>query len=632
VIPIAFAALLAQAGSAILGGPDIVLQSGHTANISALAFSPDGKFLVSASEDSTLKLWNPNTGAEIRTLHGHSNIVTALAVSADSSKIISASLDHTLRVWNAATGEQDALLHGALPSVYLLKITPDSSSLITAETVATGTILRIWDIKSARQIRLIRRDDAAVSNIFFSGFNMLVAEESGDEDSTGSLTAYSLRTGKQMQTRPALLCGASDDGKWIVLDQSTEKQRRALIVDVVHDKPLVSFSGQVSRVMFSSSGEWLAYESISGDSAVIRRTQGGGARIVHGHGAEFSMLALSPDGRLLATAGADFSIHIWDVESGKLAHAMSGQYTPSAIAFSPDGRRIAVNGGGPDLGSALQVWDIERKTQVAAPQLKRPAAGLSFSRDGAYLAVSVPSLEIFDTRSMSSLQKLNCASETAFSPVFSPNGKLVAANCGGSITVWSVDGGAEPFHFGEASDPGNGPLLFSPDGRLLAAASSMALVIYDNAAHKILQTVRVAGAISALAFSPDSERLACGMRLNPPPSDPSKPDMNPLSAPVPSHSLFLMDMRTRRKLWSAPAGQWISALKFAREGRTLVVAAGDELHKAGSITLFDAASGRPLRKLSARIPDSPGAAFSPNGEWFAAGWNSATWLWRVPLN
>jgi WD40 repeat protein len=590
--------LLAIAG--LLAAPEIVLQSGHGANISALAFSPDGKYLVSASEDATLKLWDPNSGAEIRTLRGHSNIVTALAVNADGSEIASASLDHTLRVWNAATGETLASFRGPAPAVYLLKITPDSSSLVTAETVSAGTVLRIWDIKSGRQLRVIQRAEAAVSQVFFNGATMLVAEESGEDDSSGSLTTYNLQTGRLLQTRPALLCGASDDGKWIAIDRSTERARRALIVDLAHDRPVTTLSGQVSRIAFSNDGTWLAYETLAGDTAVVRRTAGGAAQTIHGRGAEFSMLALSPDGRRLATTGADFSIHIWDVETGKLAHATSGQYTPSVVAFSPDGRRVAVNGGGTDLGSAVQIWDIARQAQLAAPKVKQRVAGLAYSRDGAYLAVSAPGLEVFDTRTNASVAEFDCGTAPALSPVFSPNRKWVAANCGGVVTVWPVAGSGEAFHFGEASEANHGPILFSPEGRVLAAGSTTVITLYDLAQRRVVQSVKTTDAVGVMAFSGDGELLAVGGH----------------------QSLFLLNLRTHRTVWSVDSGQPVSALRFTKDGHGLVVA-------TDSLTLFDTVNGRPVRKLESKVPNVAGAAISPDGEWFGVGVNSSTQLWRL---
>jgi WD40 repeat protein len=526
-------------------------------------------------------------------------------------------LDHTLRVWNAATGETVSVLHGPQPTVYLLKITPDSQSLITAETVATGTILRIWDIKTGKQIRLIKREDAAVSHLFFAGATLFVAEESGEDDSTGELTTYNLQTGRLLQTRQEMLCGVSANGKWIAIDRSTASARRAMIVDLPHDKPFATLTGQVSRVMFSTTGDWLAYESSAGDTAIVRRTAGGAAHTIHGHGAEFSMLALSPDGRWLATAGADFSVHIWDVESGKLAHGISGQYTPTAIAFSPDGRRVMVNGGGTDLGSALQFWDIENRTQVFAPKVKRSVSGLALSKDGAYLAVSASSVEVLETRTYASVAKFDCAGTAQF-PTFSPNTRWIAANCGGAVTVWPISGAAELFHFGQASDANSGPLAFSPDSRYLAAATLSGLVLYDIAARKVVQTLATPDPPTALAFGPAGDTLAFGTRLR---SQPKPDDRTP--------TLFLVDLHAHKKVWSAQAGQWVSALRFDREGRSLLAASGDDLHKPGALAVFDALSGKQIRRLAARVPNGAVAAFSPNGEWFAAGWNSATSLWRL---
>jgi WD40 repeat protein len=621
VIFLTLAALLAQVGVAgAASSPDIVLQSGHGANISALAFSPDGHYLVSASEDSTLKLWDPESGTEIRTLRGHTNIVTALAVSADSAFIASASLDHTLRVWKAATGETVTVFRGTQPTAYLLKFTPDGSSLITAETVATGSILRIWDIKTGKQVRAIKRTDAAISHVFFRGAHiMLVAEESGEDDETGALISYDLRTGRMLQTRQEVLCGVSADGRWMAIDRSTRKTRQAMIVDLVRDKPFAQLTGQVSEVMFSETGEWLAYETAAGDVAIVRKTAGGAAHSIHGRGAEFSMLALSPDGRWLATSGADFSIHLWDVATGKLAHAMAGQYTPTAVAFSPDGKRVAVNGGSTDLASAVQVWDIERRSLVSGPRVKHAVSGLAFSQDGDYLAVSGAGVEVFATRSDDLAARMDCKSGSAFSPVFSANDRWVAANCGGVITVWSVAGGGEIFHFGEASEANNGPLAFSPGGRYLAAAVATGLVVYDTVARKLSARVNTTDLVTALTFNANGEMLVFGTRTHAPTKAGEKE----------AATLYLLDLRTRKKVWASSISEWVSAVQFARDGQKLLVVAGDDLRRSGGLLEYETANGRLVRRLPVRVPSGANPGFSRSGEWLGYGWNSSTSLWRL---
>src|SRR6185295_16528365 len=83
---------------------------GHAGSVTACAVTPDGRQVVSASEDHTLKVWDLATGCVEATLAGHTNGVTACAVTPDARRLVSASEDHTLKVWDLATGRAEATL------------------------------------------------------------------------------------------------------------------------------------------------------------------------------------------------------------------------------------------------------------------------------------------------------------------------------------------------------------------------------------------------------------------------------------------------------------------------------------------------------------------------------------------
>ena len=102
---LAQASPLAVAQSPPLPRAELVLQTGHTGSVNALALSPDGRFLVSGSEDVTLKIWDTATGNVLRTLSGHDQPVLAAAISPDGRQVASGGADPTVRVWDAVTGQ-----------------------------------------------------------------------------------------------------------------------------------------------------------------------------------------------------------------------------------------------------------------------------------------------------------------------------------------------------------------------------------------------------------------------------------------------------------------------------------------------------------------------------------------------
>jgi WD40 repeat protein len=90
---------------------------GHSSSVSSVAFSPDGKQVVSGSDDQTVKLWDTATGAALQTLKGHSGSVTSVAFSPDGKQIVSSSSDRTVRLWDRATGTALQTLEGHSGSV-----------------------------------------------------------------------------------------------------------------------------------------------------------------------------------------------------------------------------------------------------------------------------------------------------------------------------------------------------------------------------------------------------------------------------------------------------------------------------------------------------------------------------------
>jgi WD40 repeat protein len=143
----------------------IQILEGHSAQVRSVAFSPDGKLVVSVSGDETVRLWDTATGAALQTLEGHSDLVNSVAFSPDGKLVVSGSGDETVRLWDTATGAALQTLEGHSAQVRSVAFSPDGKLVVFGSDDKT---VRLWDTATGAALQTLEGHSNGVKSVAFS--------------------------------------------------------------------------------------------------------------------------------------------------------------------------------------------------------------------------------------------------------------------------------------------------------------------------------------------------------------------------------------------------------------------------------------------------------------------------------
>lgn len=482
---------------------------GHSRAVNAVVWAPDGKYLASAGDDHTVRLWDAAIGECLAVLRGHDDQVIGVAWSPDGRILASASDDHTVRLWNVANGECLLVLQGHDDRVTGVAWSPDGGHLASASDDQT---IRLWNIDVGGEcLAVLQGQDGGVTGMAWSpDGTRLASSATFSED----LFLWDIATGAcsvMLQGHSWIESVAwSPDGGRLALVCSDQTISLWDVASGEYLAVLQGHEGAVYRVAWSPDGSRLA--SASSDQT-LRLWDGWTAMcvaVLQGHGAPVTGVAWSPDGGQLASASWDLSLRLWDVRTEKCSAVLEGYETRlSDVAWSPDGKYLA----SASWGRTVCKWDATSGERlVVLNGHTRPITGVGWSPDGRRLA-SVgwdQTVRQWDVASGECLAVLSGHDGRIADVAWSPDGKFLAsAGWDRTVRQWDAASG-KCLAVLQGHESVVNSVKWSPDGLLLASSSDDSTVrLWSVASGKCLTVLQGHDvAVYSIAWSPDGKHLA----------------------------------------------------------------------------------------------------------------------------
>jgi WD40 repeat protein/serine/threonine protein kinase len=604
---------------------------GHSVPVWSVAFSPDGKRLISGGcywgplgpgQPGEIKVWDVQTGQLMLSLPGPCGAVRSVALSPDGKRLVSGSdeydkqvgedivhvLNGELKVWDAQTGQELLSLRGHHGGVRSAVFSPDGKRLASGSggvdpwKHAWRAEVNIWDAQTGQLVLTLEGHTYPVTSVAFSPDGKRLASASRDE----TVKVWDAQTGQLIRSLQAHAgevwsVAFSPDGKHLL---SGSEDGTVRVWDALTGRETLSLQGHTGRVLsvaFSPDGKRLLSGSRDRDRPGNRgEIKVWDARTGHetlslvAHTGGVHSVAFSPDGKHLASAGNDKTLKVWDAQATQenltLKAHTGGVHS---VAFSPDGKRL-LSGGYDEM---VKVWNAQTgQLSLSLQGHTNTVRSVAFSPDGKRLAsASFKGVKVWDAQSGQEIFSLKGHTHAVSSVAHSPDGKRLASGSRDkTVKVWDAHSGQETLSLqGHTGDVDS--VAFSPDGQRLASGSAdHTLKVWDaQTGQETLSLKGHTSAVTSVVFSPDGNRLASA-------SDDS--------------TVKVWDAQTGKETLTLKGHAYaVQSVAFSPDGKRLASGGWDR-----TVKVWDAQTGQETLSLKGHTWAVTSVAFSPDGKLLAS--------------
>lgn len=486
-----------------------------------IAYSNNGKFIAFGDTKGTIHIHNSETLEEVKLISGHLNSVYSVKFNPDDTKLISCSRDTTIRIWDFNSGNELSKIFTGARGLADVDISPDGKKIIFCswylkESGVNG-LISLYDFETNEKIWTTDYNTHPLVAVKFSADGERFAVGSWEANASiwelGNLSNPKIFDFSDVKEYSAVdNIAFSPDGKFIAVATKNatprvwEIETGKLVYELRgHQKPVISIAYSMDGKQLYTSGN---------DATIIIWNAESGKKIsrIFGHEDNVSSISTSPDGKYFITSSADKTVRLWNAENGLEFSDPNGRHKDIMYAFdlSDDGKILAT--GGPD--STLSIWNAETGKLISNyPVLDAIVNAAALSPDNKYVAVCNwnPAVKIYDTQTGKLYRELTGMNYGSGKLFYSNDGKFVSAiSQKKELYVWQVEGGDMVAKLPLESRPF--ALAVSNNSKIIATGEDNGKIILWDAEsfEKILEINAHKGAPNEVVFSKDDKTFFSG--------------------------------------------------------------------------------------------------------------------------